>query len=66
MEQRPGTLNILRDLVMPALVRAGAITDRTRKILEERGVTVWDDTAVLDSLEDKTTGIVELRDSPTA
>ena len=62
VQQRPGTLDILRDLVMPALVRAGAITDRTRKILEERGVTVWDDTSKLEMLEDSTTGIIELRD----
>jgi hypothetical protein len=62
VQQRPGTLDVLRDLVMPALVRTGAITDRTRKILEERGVTVWDDTSKLEMLEDETTGIIELQD----
>ena len=61
VQQRPGTLDILRDLVMPALVRSGAITDRTRKILEDRGVTVWDDTSKLEMLEDETTGIIDLQ-----
>ena len=60
MQQRPGTLDILRDLVMPALVRAGAITARTREILEKRGVEVSDDTTKLEMLEDASTGIIEL------
>ena len=45
---------------MPALSRVGAITDRTRKMLEEQGIMVHDDTRVLEAMEDQETGIVEI------
>jgi hypothetical protein len=60
LEPKSGTVNILRDLVMPALVRVGAITDRTRAILKEKGVVLNEDLSVLESLEDSSTGIVTL------
>ncbi len=59
-QQAPGTVDILKDLVFPALVRVGAITERTRKLLAERGITVWEDPSVLESLEDSETGIIEM------
>ena len=53
-------IDILRDLVMPALARTGVLTKRARAALEEKGITVYDDTTVLEALENPETGIVEL------
>jgi len=58
MQQQPGTIHSFKDLMMPALVRVGAVTDRTRKIFEQHGIPVYDDTSVLESLEDADTGTV--------
>ncbi len=60
LEPRGGTVNIMRDLVMPSLSRVGAITDRTRAILKERGIALNEDTSVLEKLEDADTGIISL------
>jgi hypothetical protein len=57
LEPRGGTVNIMRDLVMPSLSRVGAITDRTREILKERGIALNEDTS---KLEDVDTGIISL------
>jgi len=40
-----------RDLMMPALVRVGAITPRTRELYENAKIPVWEDRSVLESLE---------------
>ncbi len=60
LEPKAGTVNILRDLVMPSLVRVGAVTDRTREILKQRGIVLYEDTTILEKLEDAKTGIVNL------
>jgi hypothetical protein len=60
LEPRRGTVRIMEDLVMPALSRVGAITDRTHEILKERGVEVNRDTSVLEKLEEVETGTAEL------
>jgi hypothetical protein len=60
LEPRGGTVNILRDLVMPSLSRVGAITPRTREILKQKGIEVNDDTTILEKLEDVDTGIISL------
>ena len=57
---QPGSIDILRDLVMPALARTGVLTKRARAVLEDKGITVYDDTTVLEALENPETGIVEL------
>jgi hypothetical protein len=38
----------------------GAITDRTRSLLEAEGLKIYADTRVLEELEDAQTGAVEL------
>ena len=43
--------------MMPALVRVGAITDRSRELYKEAGIPVWDDLTVLESMEDTDTGV---------
>jgi len=58
MDQQPGTIHSFKDLMMPALVRVGAVTDRTRKLYEEAGIPVFEDTTVLESMEDAATGTV--------
>jgi hypothetical protein len=60
IEPQPGSIDILRHLVMPALSRTGVLTKRARATLEEKGITVYDDTTVLEALENPETGILEL------
>ncbi|MEN8161005.1 MAG: diiron oxygenase [Myxococcota bacterium] len=59
-DQPPGTVHAFRDLMMPALVRVGAITDRTRKLFEHEGIKVADDLGVLESMEDAETGDIDV------
>lgn len=46
-----GNLYLLRDLMMPAIVRVGLVTKRTREMFEADNIQVYDDTAVLEALE---------------
>jgi hypothetical protein len=55
-DQQPGAIHAFKDLMMPALVRVGAVTDRTRKLFEDAGIPVYEDTTKLESLEDAETG----------
>ena len=52
----PDRLHSFKDLMMPALVRVGAITDRSRELYKEVGIPVWDDLTILESMEDTDTG----------
>jgi hypothetical protein len=49
--------------MMPSLVRVGAITDRTRALFEAEGLRIFEDTSVLESLEDADTGEVQLAEA---
>ena len=51
---------------MPALVRVGAVTDRTRELFAEANIPVWDDLRLLESLEDHDTGDIALADEALA
>ncbi len=55
-DQPPGTIHSFRDLMMPALVRVGAITERTRAMFEAEGLRIHEDATLLESLEDGDTG----------
>jgi hypothetical protein len=59
-EPPTGQVYAFRDLMMPALFRVGAITARTRGILEQEGIKIFEDATVLESLEDADTGTVQL------
>jgi len=59
MERPPGQIHSFKDLMMPALVRVGAVTDRTRALFKEEGIPVWDDLTVLESMEDDDTGDID-------
>ena len=52
----PGHIHSFKDLMMPALVRVGAVTDRSRELFKEAGIPVWDDATILESMEDADTG----------
>jgi hypothetical protein len=62
----PGQIHSFRDLMMPALVRVGAVTDRSRALYAEAKIPVWDDLSMLESLEDHDTGDIILTDEPLA
>jgi hypothetical protein len=55
-ELPPGQVHSFRDLMMPALVRVGAVTGRTRALYAEARIPVWEDTQVLESFERSATG----------
>ncbi len=50
-ELPPGQIHSFRELMMPALVRVGAVTERSRERFAEAKIPVWDDTTRLDALE---------------
>jgi hypothetical protein len=52
-ELPPGQIHSLKDLMMPALVRAGLVTKRTRELFEKSGVPVNADATVLNRMEDQ-------------
>ncbi len=53
------SVHAYKDLMMPALVRVGAITDRTRAMYDEAGIKIFEDASVLESMEDDGTGTLE-------
>ncbi len=62
-DQPPGTVHAFKDLMMPALVRVGAVTDRTREKFSAEGITLWDDTTILEQMEDADTGELAMADA---
>ncbi|HVN85917.1 MAG TPA: ferritin-like domain-containing protein [Candidatus Binatia bacterium] len=52
-ERAVGAIHAFKDLMMPALVRVGAITERTRALYADAQIKVYDDTRVLEELEDR-------------
>lgn len=48
----PGQIHSLDDLMIPALVRAGLITARTKKLFQEAGVPINEDLTILNAMED--------------
>ena len=64
-ELPPGQIHSFRDLMMPALVRVGAITERSRQRFADAGIPVWDDATRLEALEDRETGAADLDHAET-
>jgi hypothetical protein len=48
----PGQVHSLKDLMIPALLRAGLITPRTRELFEGIGVPIVEDMTILNAMED--------------
>jgi hypothetical protein len=53
----------LKDLMMPALVRIGAVTPRTRQQFLDAGIPVYEDASVLESMEDGATGDIDFSEA---
>ena len=51
-----GPLHSFRDLMMPALVRVGAVTERSRELYAREGIPIWDDVSVLEAMEETGSG----------
>ena len=49
----PGQIHSLKDLMIPALVRANLITPRTKEMFKEIGVPVGADLTILEAMEDR-------------
>jgi flagella basal body P-ring formation protein FlgA len=49
----PGQIHSVNDLMMPALVRAGLVTARSKALFEKAGIPVNADLAVLEAMEDR-------------
>jgi hypothetical protein len=60
MKLPPGHVHSFRDLMMPALCRVGAVTQRTRELYAQHQIPVWDDTTVLESMEDADSGDIAI------
>jgi len=58
MPMTPGAIHAFEDLMMPALVRVGAVTERTRELYAAENIPVYEDTTVLERMEDADTGTV--------
>ncbi len=52
-ELPPGQIHSLNDLMMPALVRAGLVTQRTQEMFEAADIPVNADLTVLEAMEDR-------------
>lgn len=48
----PGQVHSVKDLMIPALVRAGLITPRTKELFEGIGVSINEDMTILHAMED--------------
>jgi P-aminobenzoate N-oxygenase AurF len=59
VERPPGQVHSFKDLMMPALVRVGAITDRTRALYAAANIPVFEDPSVLESMEQAATGVIQ-------
>ena len=44
-------VHAFKHLMMPALVRVGAVTERTRKLYKAEGIPVWEDKSTLEKFE---------------
>lgn len=59
VERPPGQVHSFKDLMMPALVRVGAVTERTRALYAAEKIPVFEDASVLEAMENDATGVIE-------
>ena len=59
-QAQPGQVHMFNQIMMPALVRVGAVTKRTREKLIAAGVEIHEDTSVLEAMENTETGEIEI------
>jgi hypothetical protein len=58
VERPPGQVHSFKDLMMPALVRVGAVTERTRELFAAEKIPVFEDASVLEAMENAATGVI--------
>ena len=58
LERPPGQVHSFKDLMMPALVRVGAVTERTRALYAAEQIPVFEDASVLEAMENDATGVI--------
>jgi len=56
-ELPPGQIHSVKDLMMPALIRAGLVTLRTQSMFEAAGIPVNADLSILHAMEDRKSGL---------
>lgn len=56
-ELPPGQIHSVKDLMIPALVRVGLITERSKALYENAGIPVNEDLTVLEAMEDETSDV---------
>jgi hypothetical protein len=59
VDRPPGQVHSFKDLMMPALVRVGAITARTRELYDAEKIPIFEDASVLEAMESAATGVIE-------
>lgn len=62
----PGQIHSLKDLMIPALIRAGLVTPRTKAMFEAAGVPVNADLSVLEAMEDRKSDVNVLNSQQAA
>jgi hypothetical protein len=58
----PGQIHSVKDLMMPAISRVGLITPGVRHKYEEAGIPIWEDTTILNAMEDGKSDEAVLKD----
>lgn len=57
----PGQIHSVKDLMMPALVRVGLVTKRSKALYENAGIPVNEDLTILEAMEDEDSDVSVLK-----
>ena len=66
MELQPGQVHSLKDLMLPALMRVGLITPRTRELFIDAGIPVNEDLTILNAMEDSKSDLNVLNEAKSS
>lgn len=65
-ELPPGQIHSVKDLMMPALVRVGLVTKRSKALYEAAGIPVNEDLTILEAMEDEDSNVSVLNSEQAA
>ena len=65
-ELPPGQIHSVKDLMMPALVRVGLVTKRSKALYEAAGIPVNEDLTILEAMEDEDSDVSVLNSEQAA
>ncbi len=65
-ELPPGQIHSVKDLMMPALVRVGLVTERSKALYEAAGIPVNEDLTILEAMEDEDSDVSVLNSEQAA